>query len=123
VADSNISLGTRGDLAAKAARLAAPVFNAAGWEWRDIGVPDEADIAASLAPTVERIDFEGSIGSGRLHVVRSVEDGHETISVLLELASGTAPLPGLQAESDFCEEIVASFDTTKEGTDAAWSDA
>lgn len=38
------------DLAVEVAGRAAPVFRAMGWEWRDIGVPGEAQIAATLLP-------------------------------------------------------------------------
>lgn len=94
VAATAISRAARQDLAAEAARRAAPAFAAAGWEWRDIGVPDVAAIAASIAPDAESIDFEGSRSCGRLHVIREIDNGYETIGVSLDLASVTVELPG-----------------------------
>jgi hypothetical protein len=76
------------DAAAEAARLAAPVFKAAGYKWEE-RTPDVATIAATLAPLAERASKMecGSSGTGRFQVHHWFEDGWEQYSITLEMAS------------------------------------
>lgn len=94
------------DAAASAARLAAPVFRAAGYQW-DGHTPDEATIAATIARLTEGAGkFCGSSSSGRLSVQHWFEDGWEQYEITLDLASviGKAPptQPSPESGSEPC---------------------
>jgi hypothetical protein len=95
-------------VAADAARKAAPVFVANGWEWSDddrLEVPSEdriRDTIKRLARDAQaRItDGGGWICTGRFYVAVDVEDGQEVCTVLLmltindgELLASTQPKP------------------------------
>lgn len=77
------------DLAVEVAGRAAPVFRAMGWEWRDIGVPGEAQIAATLSRLISQAEEKDdcTMASGRFEVHHWWEDGWEQYSVVLELGS------------------------------------
>jgi hypothetical protein len=97
-----LMLGELQDLAASVARNAAPAFAAAGWEWRDGGVPDEAQIAANVMHLIENAahNMGGSTSSGRFMVSRYIEEGLNVEVCDVELHVGSLPAYGERALSD-----------------------
>lgn len=75
------------DLAATVARRTAPVFKAMNWEWRDVGVPDEAQIASCVSRLLtEAAKDPGSTHStGRFSVSYWIEEPHECVDVSLQV--------------------------------------
>jgi hypothetical protein len=82
-----LSLGDLDDIAADAARKTAPIFKAQNWEWRDIGVPDEAAIASAVRHLIESASADGThtACSGRFEVSRYQEDCWDCCDVRLQV--------------------------------------
>lgn len=67
-------------LAVDAARLASPVFKLNGWTYGGIGVPDEAELAATVLQLLEHAGTpasSGRVGSGRFWIHRYVDEGEQ----------------------------------------------
>ena len=105
--------GLLDDLAARAARRLAPVYAAAGWKWRDQGVPDQAQLASAIRACMANIeDQEGSSATGRFQVDHHFEDGYDNWSVSVEAAHALYKPGELLTEEPVSE--VPSPDTPEE---------
>lgn len=79
------------ELAQKAARIAAPVFQREGWEWGNGStsrVPDTLEMYSKILTLLEGLDADStnqSVSSGRLVARRGFLDDPNSIGLYLEL--------------------------------------